>query len=100
MPYYPPQSEKPSDPPASGNSSRRRIILRRAAVLVSLLLIVYGAVRLIGYGSDLIASRQTTQELRNLAAETDVPTETAPSAGPATDLPAPETEGPAAPPAD
>ena len=100
MPYYPPQSEKPSDPPSSGNSSRRRIILRRAAVLVSLLLIVYGAVRLIGYGSDLIASRQTTQELRNLAAETDVPTETAPSAGPATDLPAPETEGPAAPPAD
>ena len=105
MPYYPPQPEKPSEqkPPEqtpSGGLPRGRIILWRAALIASALLIAYGAARLIGYGSDLIASRQTARELRELAAEADIPEETAPSAAPATDVPPRETEAPTAPPAD
>ena len=71
MPYYPSQPEKqPTDRPPG-----KRNVLRRAILCVSVLLIAYGAVRLIAYGADLIASRRTAQELRDAAAETE-PAET------------------------
>jgi len=67
MPYYPPQPDhKTSDhPPQKG------IILRRMILCASIILITFGIVCFIGYGSDLVSSRQTTQELREIAAELD-----------------------------
>ena len=44
--------------------------LRWGLLLVSVALIAYGGIRLIGYISELNASRQTTEELRAFAAET------------------------------
>lgn len=68
MPYYPLQPEnKPAKHP-----SQKRIILRRMFLCVSIVLFVYGTTRLIGYGMDLVSSRKTTQELREIAAESDV----------------------------
>ena len=92
MPYYPPRPEEHSDHPSADRSAQRRNILRRILICVSALLIVYGAVRLIGYGSDLIASRQTARELREIAAETDAPEEALLPAEPATELPVREAE--------
>ena len=77
MPYYPPRPEESSDHLSSDCSVHRRNILRRTLICASALLIVYGAARLIGYGSDLVASRQTASELREIAAETDDPEESA-----------------------
>ena len=67
MPYYPlpPENQNAEHPP------QRRNILRRMVLCVSILLIVYGAVRLVGYGTDLVFSRKTTQALRETAAETN-----------------------------
>ena len=73
MPYYPlhPGNQSPDHPP------RKQIILRRMLLCASLLLIAYGAVRLFFYASDWASSRQTTQELREIARETDVTDATA-----------------------
>lgn len=100
MPYYPPRPEESSDHLSSDCSVHRRNILRRTLICASVLLIVYGAVRLIGYGSDLVASRQTASELREIAAETDDPEESALPAEPATELPVREAAISPAPPAD
>ena len=100
MPYYPPRPEESSDHPASERPMPKRNIPRRALICVSALLIVYGAVRLIGYGLDLAASRRTARELREIAAETDSPEETALPAEPATDPPVREAAVSPAPPAD
>lgn len=83
MPYYPPQPDrKPAEHPP-----QKRIILRRMILCVSLLLIVYGVVRLAGYGTDLVSSRRTTQELREIAARSDVTKIPAFSASPETIIP-------------
>ena len=92
MPYYPSRLDpEPSAPPPS---PRRKIkIPRRLVLCVSAFLIVYGLVRLVIYGADLHAARQTTQQLREIAAE---PTAAAQAASAA-----PETAaGEALPPAD
>lgn len=94
MPYYPSQPDhQPADRPP-----QKRIILRRMILCVSVLLIVYGAVRLIGYGADLISSRQTTQELREIAAEAEITKIPAVSAVPETATPAQTAMPSAAPP--
>jgi len=63
MPYYPsgPEKQAPDSPP------RGRILLRRILLCVSALMFLYGAVRLGMYGADLIASRRTARELREVA---------------------------------
>ena len=65
MPYYPQQPDNKSvkHPP------RKRLILRRMFLCFFVLLVAYGVMRFIGYGSDLVSSRQTTQELREIASE-------------------------------
>ncbi len=69
MPYYPSQPDK--QPSEDSSRKRKQILLRRMTVGVSLLLLVYGAARLIGYAADLVKSRQTARELREIAAEPD-----------------------------
>ena len=59
MSNYPPQDEK----------KRAHVIWKWIGVCVSVALITYGAVRLIGYLTDLHNARQTTQELREAVAE-------------------------------
>ena len=66
MPYYPPPEKQNAEHPP-----QRRNILRRMVLCVSILLIVYGVVRLVGYGTDLVFSRKTTQALRETVAETN-----------------------------
>ena len=63
MPYYPPRQEESqrSDPP------RKHPAARWILLCVSTLLLLYGGFRLITYLSDLNSSRQTTQELREIA---------------------------------
>ena len=63
MPYYPsgPERKAPDSPP------RGRILLRRTLLCISALVFLYGAVRLGMYGADLIASRRTARELREVA---------------------------------
>ena len=74
MPYYPPRpDQQPGDRSQPESPPHGKRFLRRAVVCVSVLMILYGAVRLIGYGADWFSSRQTTQELREIAAETDNP---------------------------
>ena len=55
-------------------------------------MIIYGAVRLIGYGADWLSSRQTTRELREIAAETEALKDPVLSAAPETALPVREAE--------
>lgn len=75
MPYYPPQPDnKPTEHPP-----QKRIIQRRMILCVSVILIVYGVASLIRYGLDLISSRQTAQELREIAAGSDITEVPAPS---------------------
>lgn len=82
MPYFP---EKKPDPPgkekqpeeekqAEGMTEKQIKLFRLCLAVFSCLLIVWGAVRLIGYGADLSASRQTSRELQQLH-EQEVPEE-------------------------
>ena len=82
MPYYPQQPEEPrqKEPTPRKRSSAKRILL-----CVSALLILYGSVRLVLYISDLLSSRQTTQELREVIAQTEETVEKAAPAAPATE---------------
>ncbi len=69
MPYYPPQKEQePRDDAPRGRGLTRRVLLCACALAV-----VYGAVRLAGYGLELVSARRTTQEMREIAAETEAP---------------------------
>lgn len=67
MPYYP---ERPDQTGKENQQKRRtekrKMILRLSLAAVSCALIVYGAVRLIGYRSELDASRQTSRELQQI----------------------------------
>lgn len=88
MPYYPQgPKEPPKKPPLKEQPLFRLILLCLSALLVS-----YGAFRLLGYGADWVTSRNTSQELREIAAATE-PSSTAPppeAAAPPTAEPAPE----------
>lgn len=71
MPYFPPRPEpgpqnpqQQPEPVPQNPPPRRRPVLRQAVFFVSLLLAVYGAIRLAGYGVELLSSRRTAQELR------------------------------------
>ncbi len=105
MPYFPPRPEPgPQNPPQQqpepgprNPPPRRRPALRQAVFCVSLLLAVYGAIRLAGYGVELLSSRRTAQELREFAAEPDETVSVLPSAVPETPEPAPSAAS-AAPP--
>lgn len=115
MPYYPPQPEKkPDEPELIPDEPERSKSLPdskwfRTGVLVACLcLIVYGAVRLIGYAADWAASRRTARELKAAVEETPDPTDppavfTAESSVMATEnvtlSPAPETAVLSSPPA-
>ena len=57
---------------------------------VSILLIVWGGVHLVGYISDLVSSRKTTQELREIAAATETTTISVPAEPGEVTIPAPE----------
>ena len=60
----------PSDPSSKKQQHYRISVLwKRIGMCVCTVLMVYGAVRLIGYFNDLHRSRQTTQELREALAE-------------------------------
>ena len=60
----------PSDPSSKKQQHYRISVLwKRIGLCVCTVLMVYGAVRLIGYFNDLQRSRQTTQELREALAE-------------------------------
>ena len=73
MPYYPQDpKEPPKKPPLKEQPLFRLILLCLSALLVS-----YGAFRLLGYGADWVTSRNTSQELREIAAATE-PSSTAP----------------------
>lgn len=73
MPYYPQgPKEPPKKPPLKEQPLFRLILLCLSALLVS-----YGAFRLLGYGADWVTSRNTSQELREIAAATE-PSSTAP----------------------
>ena len=73
MPYYPQgPKEPPRKPPLKEQPLFRLILLCVSALLVS-----YGAFRLLGYGADWVTSRNTSQELREIAAATE-PSSTAP----------------------
>lgn len=80
MPYYPPQPEKKPEeqaekPEEQKKKPENKSLLessgfRIGVLVVCLCLIVYGAVRLIIYGADWVASRRTAQELKSFAEET------------------------------
>ncbi len=71
MPNYPPDpGANPSKPSSEEQQNHQMpLIWKRIVLCVSIVLVVYGAVRLIGYLNDLQRSRQTTQELRETLAE-------------------------------
>ena len=71
MSNYPPDpGANPSKPSSEEQQNHQMpLIWKRIVLCVSIELVVYGAVRLIGYLNDLQRSRQTTQELRETLAE-------------------------------
>lgn len=108
MPYYPERKPLPpegdvSNPgrkkgqagktPPEGPSGKLRGWLARVGMILSAALLIYGLVRLIGYGAEYAASRNTSRELQRIA-------ETVSSAAPAeeaSEAPAPSgTERPGA----
>lgn len=68
MPYYP--EKKPDIPEETKQDTKttekRRKLLCLSIAVVSCLMIVYSGIRLIGYFSDLAASRQTGRELQQI----------------------------------
>ena len=71
MPYYPdrpPGMPFPPEGPPKRDGGRRRLI-RLAATALAGLMAVYGSARLIGYFTELSASRETSRELRALLEE-------------------------------
>ena len=88
MPYYPQgPKEPPKKPPLKEQPLFRLVLLCLSALLVS-----YGAFRLIGYAADWVSSRNTSQELREIAAAAE-PVATEPIITPAS---IPETAVPPA----
>ena len=104
MPYIPERKPDPAEEKEKQRKAeKQRKLIRWSVATVSCLLIVYGAVRLIGYGAESAASRNTSRELQEIHEQaTEIPavTETpVPTATPAvTESPAatspPETAAP------
>ncbi len=67
MPYYPQGPKEPPKKPPLKEQPLFRLVL----LCLSVLLVCYGAFRLIGYGADWITSRNTSRELREIAAATE-----------------------------
>ena len=84
MPYYP--GIKPDEPAREQETQKRpaHSWLRRLLPYAFLLMAVYGAVRLVWYGTELSASRETSRELQQIHEETEQLTE----------IPMPEAEEP------
>ena len=85
MPYIPERRPDPAEEKAKQRKAEKQRLIRWIVVAVSGLLIVYGAVRLIGYGAESAASRNTSRELQEIheqateipaVTETPVPTAT------------------------
>ena len=66
MPYYPEKKPEESGETQRNTSEKRLRLLRLSIAVFSCLLVLYGAIRLILYQSDLNASRNTSMELREL----------------------------------
>ena len=67
MPYIPERRPDPAEEKAKQRKAEeQRKLFRRVVVAASCLLIVYGAVRLIGYGAESAASRKTSRELQEI----------------------------------
>ena len=94
MPYYPPQREREPE----NHPPRKKTVLRGMIFCASALLIVYGAVRLTGYFTDLASSRQTVRELREAAAQPEASAEPELRDAPVTEIPATEAPAPLLPP--
>jgi len=75
MPYYPPQPEKKPEEQQKKKSLTEDRRFRIGILAVCFCLIIYGAVRLVEYGADWIASRRTARELKAVLEETETPTE-------------------------
>ncbi len=83
MPYYP--ERKPEEPETEKQGTQQAAVRRRLRgilLCIFALMTVYGAVRLIGYGRELSASRETSRELQQACEKTEQqPEETVPAAG-------------------
>ena len=96
MPYYP--EKKPVVPGketkrTAGPAEKRRKLLRLLLAVFFCFLIGYGAVRLIPYVSDLNASRQSSQELRDIREQAESASES-PAQEPAETIsPSPDPAG-------
>ena len=96
MPYYP--EKKPVVPGketkrTAGPAEKRRKLLRLLLAACFCFLIGYGAVRLIPYVSDLNASRQSSQELRDIREQVESASES-PAQEPAETIsPSPDPAG-------
>ena len=66
MPFYPSKTETGNVPPDP--KKNRRMIIRRMIFCVSVVMITYGSIKIAGYIGEYDASRQTTRELREIAA--------------------------------
>ena len=93
MPYYPERKpEEPEKEPAPEERKQEPAAHKRLwAVLLCLCTaaVLYGAVRLIGYGAELSASRETSRELQRISEATDPPPETAAPAAATAAAPSP-----------
>lgn len=87
MPYYPQGPQEPHKKPAP----KGMILFRRVLLCLSVLLVAYGVCRLAGYGIDWVFSRLTSQELREIAKETEPAAEPSPETAAEAATPVPTT---------
>ena len=77
MPYYPERKPEPSggEQKQPRPAEKRGKLIRLGLLVFSCALVLFGAVKLIGYGADLVSSRNTSRELQRLheAGETAAP---------------------------
>ena len=82
MAYYPPKPGREEKQPEPVSRRKTKTLRDRVLLCLCALLVAYSGIRLIAYGADRIASRDTRDRLKE-AAQTETPAE------------APETEAPA-----
>ena len=82
MAYYPPKPGREEKQPEPVSRRKTKTLRDRVLLCLCALLVAYGGIRLIAYGADRIASRDTRDRLKE-AAQAETPAE------------APETEAPA-----
>ncbi len=85
MPYYPERKPEPSGEKQRNTTAaeKRNRLLRLSVAAFFSLLVLYGAIRLFRYQSELNESRKTTAELRRIQNPEEIKTES-------TDLPVPK----------